>query len=343
MISVNITNYNLLANFSFFARMLSKPYILSLFFLVLLVKAGTLCAQSLPDTEESFFAKFVYNNQLPPRLLSGRTVLFYDPSFSAKELATIQESFATVGIDAIVALELEKLLGGYDVRTAIYASLQKRELSNFIFFQKNQQGYRCIITVFNGTNSLVTKGQSAWELAKSSLGELLLQLNREALASLKKQNLLVNEHPETELPLRIISGSRIENFTPDFRIDRVAVRLSKYEEENSKLKEVCTQYPFKLEFVADSVTDAVLRQKGFWYVLNCVHAREEKARDWLGYATGKETNVPKSTNNRIIYKFYMKKLEFDNIYLGKQWDAAVTWEESLQNFIANIRKELNVR
>lgn len=343
MISVSTTNYNLPTNFSFFAGMVNKHSVLSLFFVLLLVKAGTVCAQSLPDTEETFFVKFTYTNQLPPRLLSGRTVVFYDPSFSTKELVTIQESFATVGIDAIVALELEKLLGGYDVSMAIYRSLQKREISNLIFFQKSQQGYRCVITVFNDTNSFVTKGQSAWELAKSSLGELLLQLNREALASFKKQNLLVNEHPETELPLRIISGSRIENFTPDFRIDRVAVRLSKYDGENAKLREVCTQYPFKLEFVADTVTDAVLRQKGFWYVLNCIHAREEKARDWLGYATGKEATMLKSTSSPMIYKFYMKKLEFDNIYLGKQWDAAITWEEALQNFIANIRKELNVR
>lgn len=274
-------------------------------------------------------------NQLPEQLVSGRSVVFYQQSLSSKELKQVQQAFADTGIDAVCAIELEKLLAGYDVKQGIYTVLQKREISNVIFVRKSLKGYALVVSKFNGQPSFVTDNQAAWLGNGTSLAELLLRLKREAQASFTSQNLLINEYPETDLTFRVFLGSRIESFTSDFRVDRMAVRLSALAEENDQLKEICSQYPFKLEFVDYSLTDVELRQKGFWYVLNCVHAREPQAWQLLGYAEGKVGQDPDE-----VYKFYCKKLEFDNVYLGKQWDAASTWQLSLQNFIGNIRKEL---
>lgn len=312
-------------------------------FLFLLISA-TICAhaQSLPETEDAFLNKLNFTNQLPEQILSGRSVLFYHHSLGSKELKQVQKSFAETGIDAICAIELEKLLAGQDVRQGIYVALQKRELSNVLVLQKNSQGYRLVITPFNGQTSFVSSRQAAWQNTGTSLSEMLVQLKREALASFKVQNLLINEQPETDLAFRSFSGSRIEGFTSDFRVDRLAVRLSSQTADNDKLKEICSNYPFKIDFVEATVSDAELRQKGFWYVLNCVHAREQQARNLLGYAEAKTTTTSYSASQEV-YKFYFKKLEFDNVYLGKEWDAASTWQQSLENFIANIRKELKVQ
>lgn len=324
---------------------LLKNYLLFLFFI------GTLdgvFAQCLPDTEETFFAKLTNNGQLPPRLLSGRTLFFHAHTFSDKELKQIQQSFAETGIDAISVIPLEVLLAGEDVRQAVYRNFQKREISNLIFIQKNAQGYRCVVTTFNGEVNFVDVGQSSWQAENYSLGEVLLQLKREAMAGMKVQNLLINEQPETDVTIKVILGSRIEGFTPDLRIDRVALRLSSNENENMRIKEISSAYPFKIEFVADSLSDAQLRGMGFWYVLNCLHAREQKIRHWLEYAPPK-TNALLSSGekhfqpNEVVYKFYFKKLEYDNVYLGKQWDAASTWGAALQNFITSLRNELAIR
>lgn len=330
---------NLISIFSFFAAMLFrfKHYTLLVLLMSAALHARTQC---LPETEDIFLNKLNYTNQLPEQILSGRSVLFYHHSLSSKELKQVQKSFAETGIDAICAIELEKLLAGQDVRQGIFSVLQKRELSNVLILRKNPQGYRLVITTFNGLASFVSNNQAAWQNNGASLSEMLLQLKREALASFKVQNLLINEQPETDLAFRPFSGSRIEGFTTDFRVDRLAVRLSSYAAENEKLKEVCGNYPFKIEFVEPTVSDAELRQKGFWYVLNCVHAREQEVRNLLGYAETK-ANTPAPTTE--VYKFYLKKLEFDNVYLGKEWDAATTWEQSLGNFIANIRKDLKVQ
>lgn len=317
-------------------------------FLFLSVSQLRVEAQSIPESTERFWAKFTTSGQLPPQLLSGRSVLFYSGTFSEKQLEQIQRAYAESGIDAIYTIPIERLLGGHDVRQALYNSLQKREISNLLFIQKNAEGFRQVVTAYNGQSTFVSDKQSAWENTNSSLSEVLLQLKREALASLKVQNLLINEQPETELPIRIFSGSHIEGFTPDLKSDRLAVRLTPYAEENEMIKQLCGQYPFKVEFVEFTISDAELRQKGFWYVLNSVRGPQTQIRELLGYTEGKISSPNQSANpnpsnvNEILCKFYFKKIEFEHVYLGKQWDAATTWQQALENFIGNLRKELNL-
>jgi hypothetical protein len=296
-------------------------------------------AQCIPDTEEVFFQRFTLVSQMPERILSGRSLLFYSSSLSQKELGRIQESFAGVGIDAVLAIEIEKLLSGHDVRRSLFEAIQKREISNLVFIQKSQQGYRCTMTKFNQKFTFINAKQAAWQLDKTTLGELLLQINRDVQNNFTRQNFLINDQPETEVRLNIIQGSRIESLSSDLRVDRLAVRLSDRTADNETLKGIMSTYPFKVEFVGDSLSDAELRLKGFWYVMQSIHLPEKQARELLGYSSAKGFNA----NAGSVYKFYFKKLEFNNVYLGKEWDAAVTWQEALQNIISNLRKELNVR
>jgi hypothetical protein len=324
------------------------PLRLTFYFLLISVSHVCVYAQSIPESEERFWRKFTFTGQLPAQLVSGRSVLFYAGTFSEKQLEQIQRSYAESGIDAIYAIPLERLLGGHDVRQSLFTSLQKREISNLLFIRRNAEGFHQVITVYNGQPTFTSDKQAAWENTSQSLSELLQQLKREALASFKVQNLLINEQPEMELPLRIFSGSHIEGFTPDLKSDRLAVRLSPYAEENEILKQLCAQYPFKVEFVEFTMSDAELRQKGFWYVLNSVQASQAQGRELLGYAELKSASPSQSStinqlnNIEKTCKFYLKKLEFEHIYLGKQWDAATTWQQALESFIGNLRRELNI-
>lgn len=312
-------------------------FLLNFFFLY----ATTSAAQCLPDTEEFFFQRFTITTELPERILSGRSLLFYDNALSKKELVHVQESFAAIGIDAVLALEIDKLLGGHDVKRALFEAIQKREISNLVFIQKHDQGYRCTMTTFNKKASFVKATQAAWQLDNRTLGELLLQVKRDAQNTRVKQNFLINDQPETDVKINLIQGSRIESLSSDLRVDKLAVRLSDRNTENDALKEMMQRYPFKVEYVGDSISDAELRLKGFWYVMQSIHLPEKQAKEMLGYAPSKGLNS--SLSEASVYKFYFKKLEFNNVYLGKEWDAAPTWQEALQNILMNLRKELNIR
>jgi hypothetical protein len=329
-----------LSYFSVLRAMIRNFIGCGLFFLLLLT-INFLQAQCLPQTPEAFFSKLRFNNQLPERLLSGRTVLFYGEAITQTDLEKTQASFAGTGIDVIVSIELEKLLAGQEVRMFIFKAVQKRELSNLVFLQKTIEGYRCIITAFNKKSTFTSRQQSAWQATYSSLYELLLQVNREALSHYRKQNLLINEQPDVDFPITLVNGSRMESYTSDLRADRVAVRLSGNEQQDGELKEVCKTYPFKMEFVADSISDADLRQRGFWYVLNCIYATEYDVRFLLGYPQSTASVLPaeKSTfSDAWVYKFYFRKLEYDHLYMGKQWDAAPSWQQALRALIANLPK-----
>jgi len=37
-----------------------------------------------------------------------------------------------------------------------------------------------------------------------------------------------------------------------------------------------------------------------------------------------------------IYKYYIKHIRTGEIYLGKQWDAAESWHEALNNYLNNL-------
>lgn len=297
-------------------------------------------SQTVPLTTNLFFGNIKPNNQLPERILNGRSMLIFTPEITTKDLIQIQQQFAQTGIDAVSVMPFHFLVGGPDVGETTLQTLKKREIHNLCFVRKKDGTYTLTLAAFSGNKKWID-ATKVWQLSGSSLYELLLQLNREALNSYSKKNLLISESPDIQSELNIINGSRVEAFTADLKVDRVAVRLSGRNEEDALLKEVCAMYPYKLEFVGDSLTDAQLRQKGFWYVLNAVSGSESMIKTLLGYVD-KNPVEAKTQDVATRYKFYLKKLEFDIFYLGKSWDASEYWPQALENYLRNIRKEFNI-
>jgi hypothetical protein len=284
-----------------------------------------------------FFSNVKPTNQFPEKLLNGRTVLIYTSGITEKDLLQTQTQFAQTGIDAVLTMPIQRVLGGHDVLTTTIALFNKREIKVLAFVQKYLGTYTVTLASYSGNAKLIYPS-TIWQLSGPSLYEILLQVNREALNAFKKQNLLISDSPELANENSIITGSRVEAFTADLRVDRMAVRLSGRKEEDNLLTEICRNYPFKIEFVGDSITDEQLRQKGFWYTLNAVTGDENLVRIILGYPQT-ETKTA-NANTSTLYKFYAKKLESEIFYLGRSWDADPYWPKALENFINNVRKEL---
>ena len=74
----------------------------------------------------------------------------------------------------------------------------KREIANLIFIEKNDQGYRITITPFSGKENVIEPKQAAWSITNRLLTEALKKLYTTAANQQKKQNLLINDAPETD-------------------------------------------------------------------------------------------------------------------------------------------------
>ena len=93
----------------------------------------------IPVGESELVSRLTVGNQLPEKLLSTRSVVFYPHGMSMKELETCQEFFQRTGIDAVVYLESDFLAAGRDPSVALAEYLNAREISHILIFQKKRR------------------------------------------------------------------------------------------------------------------------------------------------------------------------------------------------------------
>ncbi len=306
-------------------------------------------------TEETFVSRLKSGSGISADVLSKRSVVLYGYSLTTKEILTTHENFVRTGIDAIGYFKTDGVLAGGDVTQSYAKYLVKREVSNLIVIQKSNAGYTLYITPFNGKDDFVNPDQGAWSTQSTSLSEALNTVYRTALATNKKKNLLLNEIPETDLPVKIIDGQRAENFGYDLKVDNLAIPKFNDAALDKELEEILKTYPFRNQLVDLTVSDIDLRKKGFLYVLCFVNTRCGIAKELLGYPVSKSESAFVSVtypNGKIqlktipgdtpVFKFYVRHIDSGNVFLGTKWDADTTWQQSLQNFIKGFKAEMRI-
>lgn len=306
-------------------------------------------------TEQEFLSRFKAQPALPEKLLSTRTVVGYSYFMTDAELKEIQGSFKKTGIDAVAYFKTDLLLAGKDVATAYSAYMNKRDVANLVFFQKSADEYKVFITTFNSKETFVEQDQNAWMAEDRVLTELLKKIYR-AAGNLKNLNFLVNEFPEANLSVDIITGRRSDFFAIDMKVDQLAVPKFGNEEMDKELEEVFkSSYPLKYKLTEPGLSERDLRKQGNLFVLCYVYTRGTVARSVLGYDTGKNESafvsvtypngepqlktIPAETP---VYKFYFKHIDSGNVFLGTKWDADLTWQEALKNQLIGFKTELHI-
>lgn len=328
---------------------------LSVIFFLLLLFPGRLTGQ-LVSNEKEKIDQLNLQGGLPEKLLSTRTAGFYHYTLSAKELGEVQLSFQKTGIDAIIHFELDKLFASKDVTKAFNDYLIKREIANLVFIEKSDEGYRITITPFTGKEDIIAPAQSAWSTSHKLLTEALKALGRSASSSQKKQNLLINDAPETEAVINPILGKRNEFYASDLTVDPLAVPKTGDEAIDRELEEIFrNNYPLKFKMTEPGVGEKELRRQGQLYIMGFLYARGSVARELLGYDMSKSEsaflsvtypegqqqlkNIP---SNTPVFKFYFKHIDSGNVFLGTKWDADITWQQALLNQIRGMRAELRI-
>ena len=305
--------------------------------------------------ENSWLEQLNLQGGLPDKLLSTRTVVFYDYTLTEKEIQEMQQSLQRTGVDAVAYFELDMLMAGKDVTRAFGDYLNKREVINLFFVQKSEEGFRIITTTYNGKETVIDKQQAAWSRSNSNLNDVLKELYR-ASSSQKKQNLLINEAPETGLKINPILGNRNEFYAIDLKVDPLAVPKTGDEATDKELEEIFKMYyPLKYKMTEPGMPEKELRKQGSLYVVCFVRTRGVVAKDLLGYDTSKsETGLVSVTypdnqqqlknigSNTPVFKFYFKHIDSGNVFFGTKWDADLTWQQALMNQIKGMKVELRL-
>lgn len=331
--------------------MLKSSLILSLILLI----SGHLAAQLIMPERERI-GQLNLQGGLPPKLLSTRTAGFYHHTISDKELGEVQSAFQNAGIDAIIYFELDKPFASKDVSKAFSDYLTKREITNLVFIEKSEEGYRITITLFSGKEDIMSPGQSAWSTSNRLLTEALKTLRSTASSGQKKENLLINDAPETDAAINPILGKRNEFYATDLTVDLLAVPKTGDETIDRELEEIFkNNYTLKFKMTEPGIAEKELRRQGHLYIMTFLYSRGSVARELLGYdmtksesaylsvtySDGKQQlkNIP---SNTPVFKFYFKHIDSGNVFLGTKWDADMTWQQALVNHIVGMKTELRL-
>jgi hypothetical protein len=244
---------------------------------------------------------------------------------------------------------------------------------------KNKMRYLLLATSFNGEPSLMTEGQAAWKNSGKDFKKVLGKFSKSA-NKLTSSNLLVAKVPEYFTDVKLISGQRVESYYTDLKIGKLAVpkfttsnlpgerpgglvnnmvknRLEQAVQQangyNKELANIMQTYKFEYGLVEQDATDKDLMADGFNYVIRSIKTSGIEVKRLLNYPVDEEYEyyitikvINKKPTMRYIpikapvYKYYIKNVKTGNVYLGKNWDADETWQESLKNVIYNISQEL---
>ncbi len=293
-----------------------------------------------------------FTDVVPPNFLATRSVVLYDPAFTAEELNQTQQAFQQIGIDAVAYFEQDVVTAGQDVVRAYASYFTSRQIMHIVYLDKDPGWYAIRVGLFNQKTSLVDTG-TAWRVQQTKLTELLRNVFQDTWRSQKKKNFLISESPETDILVDFIPGKRQELYAYDLKVDQLAVPRFGNEEMDKQLAQFFQDnYPLKYKLTDPGTDEKELRRNGFAYVLCFVHTRGVAARQVLGYDMNRRETayasitfpggqlqlktIPAQTD---VYKFYFRHIDNGNVFLGSKWDADENWIDALRNHVLGFKTD----
>lgn len=335
-----------------------KFKLISFFILAALFTCNSLKAQEAVINKRIESLNFV--DQLPEDILSTKTVVIVKTLNNSttgvrpewKSVASIvQKGMAKSGIDAVAYYHFDDLLSGYESYHAFLDAFDERDVKHAAFLLTDGQFYRLILLKLTDRQLLIESGQNAWKIDGKDLSAMMEDVYRKAANSkLESTNLLIIETPEFGEMVKVIGKRRSDYYDLNFSSETLAIPQFA---DSSEIAKVMAEYPYKWGIVPLGSDEKDLRSNGYQYVLYYCHSTVESVRNLLEYPISDsqsayvseviengQTNVTTHTLNTNVYKFYIKHIYSQNVFIGKKWDPAKTWQDALRNYIHNMRHEL---
>lgn len=298
------------------------------------------------------------NGTLPQSLLNSRSVVLVKAQEKAanaknepwKTVAEkVHQHLKAAGIDAVAYYDWRNVNAGPDATTAFAEAFRQRAIENLIVVESKEGKYTLTITSI-GKEGLIPKGGAAWQESGPEVASIANSLqNAAGQADLKLGNYLIIDTPEYFYTTDIKVNKRYFSYALDLKLDKMAVPAYDIFVENgdgenqSRLNSVMENYPYQWGVTQPGVDEKDLRLKeGYQYVLLYLHTSAANIRRFLNYGSNEEIPLELQadlSDDRSVYKFYIRHIYTGDVYAGTHWDAAETWEEALKNHLDNLRNE----
>ncbi|WP_162555988.1 hypothetical protein [Reichenbachiella versicolor] len=294
----------------------------------------------------------------------------------------IHGSFKKMGIDAVAYYYIDDLFSNSDVNESLAKDLIKRQFKYVILVEHTRSSinpdlenyYVITVTPFNKELTFVDEGANAWRIEGPSLNTLLVKMSKDIQRKeMKFSNYLIPDEPEFFTDAAIIKGRRIPTYAMDLKVEPLIVpkfqkyipkdssqinvttraKIKKFNDEidrkNQRLEQIMSTYPLKYE-ISDNFSDSEVYNRGGQFVLLHFNTTGDHIKAFMDYEIdGDEILESKTAMGKVslpaeaeVTKFYVKHVFTKDVYTGLNWDAALTWEEALENFVFNMKDILDI-
>jgi len=291
--------------------------------------------------------------------------------------------FKKMGIDAVAYYYLDDLFANPDVNEAFTRQLVKRDFKYIILVEHTRNSfnpdldnhYRFTVAPFNDENTFIAEGANAWRVEGPSLNTLLTRMSKDIYRQeMKFSNYLIPDNPEFFDDVEIFKGRKIPTYAMDLKVEPLIVpkfqkftskdsskmdqavlnKIRKFNQsvnqKNRRLEQIMSTYPLKYE-ISDNYTDTDVYNKGGQFLLQNMTASGGTILDLLNDTSNDSTILVSKTamgqvplsREAVVTKFYVKHVFAKDVYTGLGWEAGLTWEEALENFIFNMKDILKVK
>ena len=250
--------------------------------------------------------------------------------------------------------------------------LKSRGVKNLIFISRKNELEIVVLPLNNKTGK-------AWKAAGINANSLVYRLGLAVkTANLTPDNFLLLNQPEFLEEVSFFDGNRYFTYPGIVRRQKIAVvqfpkakvpdnaseedkKLVeqfnlRVDEKNARLAEIMQDYPYEWELLDFKSKDDAISH-GFQYILNLANSTGENIRMNMNYATDTnethyisvtpgplglngDPNLKRLAINKTVHKVYIFQANTEDIFVGKEWDADVTWEKALTNFIFTLGRQL---
>lgn len=322
--------------------------------LILFAKSfSSVSASSDPVSE--LVRQLSLEEKVPDGLLAQKSMVLHSESVSSSDLEQLQSGFQRAGIDAVMHYPAALAFASSEITHQVIEYMVKREIRFLILVQRNDNLLQLVFTPFSGTSAWITPGHSSWQVNGASLPDMMQSIWRVTSASQKKKNLLINDTPETYIPLQPVFRERSEIFAFKLNSEQLAVIRTGDDTIDRDLEAVLQElFPSKIKYFDAGTSLKEAKAAKCTFVLRNMHTYATEAMRLMGYASPKTAHsvttisfsngeatprtMPAQT---VVWKFYIQQIEGGAAFLGNRWEAEESATQSLRNHLLSYKAWLN--
>ena len=285
------------------------------------------------------------------------------------------EYFLQMGIDPTFYVHEQDMYANPVIRQSYMRLFDVRDLGNLVILERNAGRYVMSITS-NFDQQGFFRNTKAWRETDSTTDALLFKLGLIVKQSdMSTSNFLILTAPEFIEDINFFKGSRLPNYAGILRRQKLGVArfdslridpklsdekrrvLQDYNRQvatyNKQLEEIFSNYPFEWEMFSFKDNDYALAS-GIQHVFQLVQTTGSGAKDFLNYPDHtKETHIISVTPSplpgdvrlkrlpveTVVFKPYVYQVRADDVYVGREWDADITWQDAVRNFFFTLQRQ----